>query len=537
MPAEAAIVELRATSDKLAGDMKSATAVVQNFAAEVKATGATLGGAFNSIPASAKPANEAMTGLLGTLRNFKSEQVQQGRQAKFLANELTSIIPASDGAKAGIQGVLGVMIEGAAGGLSFGLALEGVKLAVSLVTMAFAEEKEAAAKAKKENDQVFAKLLADANAAAIAVQDFNAKARGMSPEALTARAGARDLEGPVKAAKERLDFARQQKALEESSSSTGQGSTDRSVAQWNAEIQIADKALLDLEQKKQAFLDRAGQIEQTAARETSEKVQAIYDAGDKRALEAERERVEKLAAMGAAYHAQAGKWEEEAAARREKKIADELDAETRLRAALWQLQVDQAERATALEKQTQTLRTQMAQQWTATGTKIGEAVGTAFAGIIDGTKSVGQAMAAMGKSILNTIIDMVKSVVMAEAVRAAAGGAASQAGIPVIGPILAGSAMVAMLSMVQGLLGSLPSAATGWDRVPYDMPVMVHQGERITPRYDADRMDAALSGAGGGTYNVTIQALDARSLSQLMHDNPDAILGPLSKAVSRRRWS
>jgi len=491
-------------------------------------------GSLGDIPAATKPANEAMGGLMGAIRDFKSEQVQQGRQAKFLANELTSIIPASDGAKAGIQGVLGVMIEGAAGGLSFGLALEGVKLAVSLVTMAFAEEKEAAAKAKKENDQVFAKLLADANAAALAVQDFNAKARGMSPEALTARAGARDLEGPVKAAKERLDFARQQKALEESSSSTGQGSTDRSVAQWNAEVQIADKALLELEQKKQAFLDRAQQLELTAAMETAAKLEAIDDAAGKKAEEAARARAEKLAAMGAASNAQAWKWEEEDAARREKRIADELAAETKLMADLWQLQVDLAAKATALEMKALALKTQMAQQWMATGEQISEAVGVAFAGIIDGTKSVASGMAEMGKSVLNTIIEMVKGVVMAESVRAAATTAATTA---VFGPIVAGSLAVAMLSTVQGLLSNLPSAATGWDRVPYDMPVMVHQGERITPRYDADRMDQLLAGGGGGIYNVTIQALDARSLSQLMHDNPDAILGPLSKAVSRRRWS
>jgi hypothetical protein len=167
------------------------------------------------------------------------------------------------------------------------------------------------------------------------------------------------------------------------------------------------------------------------------------------------------------------------------------------------------------------------------GDSISTSIGMAFAGLIRGTLSVKQAMAAMAKSILTTIIDMVKQIVMANAVSAAAGAASSQAGIPVIGPVLAGAAMVAMLSMVQGLLGDLPSAATGWDRLPSDQLVQAHKGERIIPSYDADRLDALA--ANGGGINVTIHATDAKSVRRLFLDNDAALAEALRQAARKGR--
>lgn len=75
----------------------------------------------------------AHDGLLGKLREFQQEQRVQGRMARFYAGELMSIVPAGDAVKGTLQNVLGVMVEGAAGGASFGLALEAVKVAAGLV--------------------------------------------------------------------------------------------------------------------------------------------------------------------------------------------------------------------------------------------------------------------------------------------------------------------------------------------------------------------------------------------------------------------
>jgi hypothetical protein len=129
------------------------------------------------------------------------------------------------------------------------------------------------------------------------------------------------------------------------------------------------------------------------------------------------------------------------------------------------------------------------------------------------------------------VIEMVKQVVMANAVSAAAGAASSQAPIPIVGPVLAASAMVAMLSLVQGLIGSIPSAAGGWDRVPHDTMAAIHKDEMVLPKQRAEQLRSLLDNGGVGGVNITINATDAKSVRRLLLDNGPA----LSEAIARAR--
>jgi hypothetical protein len=78
----------------------------------------------------ATAAGKSHEGLLGTLRAFKAEQVQQGRVAKFYASELTGIIPASAGASNALRGVLGAGVELAAGGGVLAVGFELAKVGI-----------------------------------------------------------------------------------------------------------------------------------------------------------------------------------------------------------------------------------------------------------------------------------------------------------------------------------------------------------------------------------------------------------------------
>lgn len=113
--------------------LEEARASLLQLEAEARKRGASVGEGFGA------GAKTGLGGFLKTLQEFKAEQTQQGRQARFFASELMSIVPASDAARGGMEQLLGIFIEGAAGGIGFGLALEGVKLAVSAVTAAQAE--------------------------------------------------------------------------------------------------------------------------------------------------------------------------------------------------------------------------------------------------------------------------------------------------------------------------------------------------------------------------------------------------------------
>lgn len=107
-------------------------------------------------------------------------------------------------------------------------------------------------------------------------------------------------------------------------------------------------------------------------------------------------------------------------------------------------------------------------------------------------------------------------VVGSNAVQAASGAAASQAGIPYVGPILAVAAMAAMMAAVMGLKGGggssttttttrIPSAAGGWDIPAGINPLtQLHENEMVLPAEHAQTIREMAGQSGGDNSTIII---------------------------------
>jgi hypothetical protein len=118
---------------------------------------------------------------------------------------------------------------------------------------------------------------------------------------------------------------------------------------------------------------------------------------------------------------------------------------------------------------------------------IGSSFADAFAGMATGAKSAAQAMAGVLKDVLNLVLQMAVKRILASAATAGAEAAESQAGIPVVGPILAIGAMASIFGAVMGMLSNVPKAARGAE-IPFGMSplVQLHSRELVLPETHAD---------------------------------------------------
>ena len=168
---------------------------------------------------------------------------------------------------------------------------------------------------------------------------------------------------------------------------------------------------------------------------------------------------------------------------------------------------------------------------------IGKAVvdwGTGELAKLGISQAVNSALVALGLASKATTVATkaaeTAAVVPLDASQAASGAAASQAGIPIIGPALAVAAFAAMMAMV---LGSLHSAEGGFDIPAGTNPMtQLHQNEMVLPAKYADviRGMAGNSGGnsnGGGTTTVHIHAMDAQSFSQFIYKNGASVFDSL----------
>jgi hypothetical protein len=120
--------------------LKAASAAVADF-------GKTAGAGMGASSAGADQANKAHGGLLQTMREEQKEARQASRMAKFWSTEITDLIPAAEGAKGAIRGMIGVAAEGMIGGVGIGLAIAGVQLLVQGFMALGEGERKAAAEA------------------------------------------------------------------------------------------------------------------------------------------------------------------------------------------------------------------------------------------------------------------------------------------------------------------------------------------------------------------------------------------------------
>lgn len=123
------------------------------------------------------------------------------------------------------------------------------------------------------------------------------------------------------------------------------------------------------------------------------------------------------------------------------------------------------------------------------------------------------------------------------AVQAGTGAAASQAPIPIIGPLLALAAMATVFAAVSAL-GKKKSAMNGYD-VPKGLNPMtqLHEEEMVLPKQYANVIRGMAAGntgqgneAAAQPVNVNISAMDSRSVRDLLLNNPDALAEAIRKA-------
>ncbi len=136
--------ELSIELGKYLAALNQAQAAIAKYAA---AAGGSMQEANQAYVKSTDKSTESTKSLTKTLSDFKGEQVAQARQAKYFASTLAEIIPASDGAKSALAGLISIGLEGAAGGLGFGLVLEVVTLVSSQIQRVVGQTEEAKKKA------------------------------------------------------------------------------------------------------------------------------------------------------------------------------------------------------------------------------------------------------------------------------------------------------------------------------------------------------------------------------------------------------
>ncbi len=177
--------------------------------------------------------------------------------------------------------------------------------------------------------------------------------------------------------------------------------------------------------------------------------------------------------------------------------------------------------------------------------------GNAIKSMIRGTQSFGQAFRQILGSVLDFFIDMlvemlfnwIRTMVLTKifgkstnasniasgAGVAAVNAMASVAAIPMVGWAMAPAVFASTLALGLSALGTLASAAGGWD-IPKGLnPVtQLHEEEMVLPAHIANPIRAMIAegrGEGGGSVqNINIYAADARSFRDMLRRNKGAVV-------------
>jgi|SRR5215469_4822577 len=122
-----------------------------------------------------------------------------------------------------------------------------------------------------------------------------------------------------------------------------------------------------------------------------------------------------------------------------------------------------------------------------------------------------------------------------DAATAASGAYSSASQIPYVGWILGPIAAAAAFAAVMAFGSGIPSSAGGLWNVPSDTLAMVHKQETIIPAAIAQPMRDFFSGGGsgssGGSYAITIQAIDTQSGAQFLMNNAPLIAKSLAREM------
>jgi uncharacterized surface protein with fasciclin (FAS1) repeats len=560
---------------ELIADNKTA-AGLQSAATDARGASAEIASAFGGATGAGQTFGGVIGGLSEKLREHRSEHVQTSRAVSAFTREISGIIgPGNEAAK-----VLGGLLGGLAMGGGFGLALEGIKEGIGFITRAYREAGEAAEAATSQFLASVAAVRAGIAESADAIQSAIDRVSGMKPSemlqrqanaakeiaakhaATAASAGAdadrpRDGESVKSWIKRKAEFEKE-----------GREQLQRDVDAWNARarakqeeadvtadverVESAQKAA-DKGREEQKRADAAAaaarirdaEAQKNVAAEVESFVAAQSEAGlagrkkiyaetDKaftdlahRAESAAMTSEQVIRSVVAIGNAEKAKLREEDA-KDAQKLLDRQVAQTKHdEDEKFKAMKDAASRAEVIlhhqAQEEKKAAEEAAKAQIHAAESIGSAFGDAFAGIAAGTKSLGQAFGEVMKSIVQVVMEAAIKQITANASVAASGAAASQAGIPLIGPVLAAGAMTAMLALVMGLIGNLTSSSGGYE-VPSNVSAslgVLHPKETVLPADLSTGLKDMIrggngAGSGGDTLNFTIHAFDGPDVERTL---------------------
>lgn len=446
-------------------------------------------GDFQAWAGSTNAVASATQKLEQQLKGFAQEQRVQGRMARFYANELTEMIPAADGAKRAIQGLMGLGIEGLAGGIGFGFALESVKL----LAMGLEQVGATARKTFAEADKVVSKVLDEWKKKAEAMQRALAVAMGGEG------AGIRlDLAASLKTINAEIDKAR--------------GSLDSLMFPWQrAELQksldamiakraeIIRQAASTYATEKLVTAERSKQVEVTKAVVDQENLEiARLDAINKKLLErAKIVDAEMPAGIGITEGEARSAWNN----------AGPVFGPGNDEGA--------AAFATNLEK-VNAESAQMQMLWTS----IGSSVSSAFSGI-------GQAVGGMAGKVLAWLGQMITQAISLAIAMSAAGSAwATPLGsLAIAGTVAAG--LIALLNTVSARADGGPVEAFRPYLVGERGPELIIPGQSgtVIPNHQL----------GGAPTNIYITAFDGHDVERVLSKHESAVFRVLERGRRYRR--
>lgn len=497
-------------------DTDQATAGINALAREIQSLGRSL---RTDVGTASNEAMQHSGGLIESIKEMKSEGVQASRMMGFYGAALQDIGLASKGATQEIGGIALAMASG-----SWVLAgIEGARALAKFIKEAGSE----AEKIKKIEVKFEAKGEASILNAYTKLNVERMRAQGASEKEIRSYEAVRGNEAAVAEIRkdqapimERIaELTAKQGGIEATIQSLGKDELARKKNLQDAADAYKGKiaGLREEYDKYQEVINKsmesakkAGEINGQAADEekartkarTLATAQAHQDSlDDARLVKENNAQVMRLAeAQGKAYLAER---------KREEKADDEV-VQNYAKEMAWGL------------KKVDSLRDDSVRKWISASKQMGNALGTDVAGMILGTKSVGDAFVDMADIAIDAVVDMVTKQVEAYAVQAAAGAAAAESGIPIFGPALAVAAAAAMGAMVKGLLSGLKGRADGGP-VAGGTPYIV--GERgpelflpsgsgtIVPH------EALTSGSSGGGMTVNVTTPNARGFERMLDDN------------------
>lgn len=177
---------------------------------------------------------------------------------------------------------------------------------------------------------------------------------------------------------------------------------------------------------------------------------------------------------------------------------------------------------------------------------IGAAFGQTFAAMATGQMSVEEGFKSMAVTGLQSILSTVQRAIMAYAAESAAAAYASQAAVPVVGPLLGAAAASAAFGLVSGFLGMYEDGGIvrGGIKGRDSVPIMAQDGERVLTVQQTrsfDRLVESISNSrgpmqpsrgGGHGIVININSEVPASRSQLDKAVRDSVL-PATRRLTR----